>query len=143
MFGVFRKSGSTSGNGGVMNEKLAVTISWITRNLSQIARFVLAAILLVAVTTVFIDVGKDLLTKEIDSIIVTPVSITEIETVLPAATNACVKGCVGKSKEQIIKKKIETGSATQQVWAYGLQLAAWVGMLGISLWAILALVRFE
>ncbi len=124
-------------------KQTTMTIRWITKNLFQIARFIFAIVILVIVTTTFLDIGSTLLTKEIKSIVVTPVSKTEIETVLPVATNACAKCCPDKSKEQIIKKKSETGTATQQVFVYALQLVAWLGLIGISLWAVVALTRDE
>lgn len=72
-----------------------------------------------------------------------PVSKTEIEIVFQTASDASVKGCLDKSREQIIKKKSETGSATQQVLAYALQLAAWLGLISISIWVVVALTRDE
>lgn len=145
MYTIFKQKGK----GGVMSEKAEVTFkSWIAQNLFQIARFIFAIVIMVAVTTTFLDIGKIFLTKEINSIIITPVSITSTETkpfvdAVPVVTDSNEKTDLDKNEKQIKTIKSEEGTATQQVLAYALQLVAWFGLMGISLWAIVALTRDE
>lgn len=67
--------------------------------------------------------------------------ITEITTTLvyksKDATDACQEACKLETSTETKTEK----SASSRIWAYGLQLTAWTAVLGMLLWAIVALCR--
>lgn len=132
-----------------MSEELKKGRSWFEKNVQTIFQFIrygLALFIVVFVLSPLYDSEKSLLEMKVKEII-TPIETTKT-TVLTSTVNPKAVLC-GKSNnpdknvKQRCQEEHKVGAATQQVWVYGLQLAAWVGMLGISLWSILALIRFE
>lgn len=121
------------------------SLSWLRLYLARIVRIIFAGILAYLFVSLFYS-GKTLLVKDTQSIIITPISITTTEPKQPAhAVPEKAKPDKSTSEnrgEQIITTE-RKGTATQQVWIYGLQLVAWVGMLGLLLGAIVILIRDE
>lgn len=85
-----------------------------------------------------------------------PISCIKIDSLSSGAVNTTITTsplAPGKTEGNAPGAKTETagvaetkveevlGISTQWVWAYGLRLAAWIGMLGILVWAIVVLIR--
>ena len=109
---------------------------WWELNCLRIARFCFAFILSCVILVLSCSY-KDVL-------IGSPIDMNETTSGITLNTLSTTE-TIGNPKAQAqpkVETKIEwSGSASHRVWAYGLQLAAWTGALGMLLWAIVALCR--
>jgi hypothetical protein len=122
---------------------------WFGRNVFRLLSFVAAGALIFVVIGPLTSKFAAHATKNIADII--PVANGHIVTgaALPQAGANVISieqatNFPAMSVEQIrIVTKQESKSSTPRVWAYGLQLAAFVAVLGTALWAIVALCRSD
>jgi hypothetical protein len=124
-------------------------IKWRESNYFRIYRHCCAFILSIAIAFMVIPSFKNILfgfNINEDSQKLSTWTLTGTSCHEPNSTSESLKD---SSQQQVqhsckIEKKIELiDSASPRVWAYGLQLTAWTGALGLLLWAIVALCREE
>jgi hypothetical protein len=122
---------------------------WFGRNFFRLLSFVAAGALIFVVIAPLTSKFEAHATKNIADII--PIGKNHVDTSAAppqAGTNVITTeqatNLVAMNVEQTgIVTKQETKSSTPHVWAYGLQLAAFVAVLGTALWAIVALCRSD
>ena len=113
-------------------------------NLGVIARIAASAILIVSVAIPFADIAKTHFTKTVSDF----VPETHIEA-------RCDPDTAGKTQEQNPPKDtsdkgtsgdrrvIKESRADTRVWAYAIQTIGLLAVLGITLWAVVALIRID
>jgi len=123
-------------------KRILDSIKWWEQNCFRCYRYYCAIALSFAVVFLSISLYTQVLfgfqiNEAINDQIHTLNTWTITETISPKSDNP-----LDPSKDSKTEKKIEVvNSASPIVWAYGLQLAAWTGVLGMLLWAIVALCR--
>lgn len=121
--------------------------SWWARNDFRFLRFVFALILFAAVTIPLARNGMTLIDRKFDSLTAVTKTVTITTPITSGNRDAAPAGesdKVNKGEGQYPVKTEKTEDSTApQVWAYLAQLIAWAAMLGMSLWALVALCREE
>jgi hypothetical protein len=121
---------------------------WVARNDFRALRFIFAIILFFSVVMPLAKEGKGLFTREYNELIQKTKTITEpsVQTTKQEADSNIKEDRekpIIPSETVAVRTETEVVSASPRVWVYGLQLAAWIGALGISLWALVSLCRDE
>lgn len=121
---------------------------WLDRNWFRISRLIFALVVLATITIPLACQGRYLIDKDnIKELIDTTKTVTENKSLIPTKKGDGASEAAGKSnknEEQITTMTVEVAeSASLRVLAYGLQLVAWVGVVGVSLWAVVAFCRDE
>jgi hypothetical protein len=123
------------------------TPGWLARNDFRLLRFIFAIILFWAVSIPLARNGMTLVGKEFNSLTAHTKTVTLITPITSASTDVGPQSAVQQPSraEGLSPTKTEKTeeSTSPQVWAYLAQLLAWAAMLGMSLWAIVALCREE
>lgn len=123
--------------------------TWLARNDFRALRFGFAIALFLTVVIPLAQKGRDLISHDHHDLVQRTYTMTEPTFQTP------IEGLGNNDSEAKEEKPVKTReliatrteneilSASPRVWVYGLQLAAWLGALCISMWALVMLCKDE
>lgn len=112
---------------------------WLSKHFFALVRMVAAGAILFLIAAPAAEVGRDVL-RPTNTLV--SLAVTE-STYSVASTEKGSRDTTESEKKWPMHEVKHEDSAAPQVWAYGIRAAGALGILALSLWAILALLREE